>query len=44
LLGGVRKDTEHDLIHKVHEGIEIQVNLCTASGDPRSGKSIAKHD
>jgi hypothetical protein len=44
LLGGVGKDVGRDLIHKVQEGLESQGNLSTASGDPRSGKTIAKHD
>jgi hypothetical protein len=44
LLSGVGKDAEHDPIHKVQEGLESQGNLITASEDPRSGKTIAKHD
>jgi hypothetical protein len=44
LLGGVEKDVERDLIHKVQKGLEIRGNLSIASGDPRSGKTIAKHD
>jgi hypothetical protein len=44
LLGVVGKDTERDLIHKVQEGLESRGNLSTASGDPRSWKTIAKHD
>jgi hypothetical protein len=40
----VGKDAEHDLIHKVQEGLEIRGNLSTASGDPRSGKTVANHD
>jgi uncharacterized Fe-S cluster-containing radical SAM superfamily enzyme len=44
LLGGVGKDTARDLIHKVQEGFESRVNLSIASGDPRLGKTIAKHD
>jgi hypothetical protein len=44
LLGGVGKDTEHDLIHKVQEGLESQENLSIACGDPRSRKTVAKHD
>jgi hypothetical protein len=44
LLGGVGKDAERDLIHKVQEGLEPRGNLSIASGDPRSGKIAAKHD
>jgi hypothetical protein len=44
LLGGVGKDVERDLIHKVQEGLESQKNLSTTSGDPRSRKTIAKYD
>jgi hypothetical protein len=44
LLGGVGKDAECDLIHKVQEGLKIQGNLSTARRDPRSGRTIAKHD
>jgi hypothetical protein len=44
LLGGVGKDTGRDLIHKVQEGLESRGNLGTASGDPRSGKTVTKHD
>jgi hypothetical protein len=40
----VRKDASRDLIHKVQEGLKSQGNLSTASGDPRSGKTVAKHD
>jgi hypothetical protein len=44
MLGGMEKDAERDLIHKMQEGLESRGNLSTASGDPRSGKTIAKHD
>jgi hypothetical protein len=44
LLRGVGKDAEHDLIHKVQEGLKSRGNHSTASGDPRSGKIVAKHD
>jgi hypothetical protein len=44
LLGGVGKDAERDLIPKVQEALKIQENLSIASGDSRSGKTIAKHD
>jgi hypothetical protein len=44
MLGGVGKDAECDLIHKVQEGIESRGNLSTASGDPSYGKTVAKHD
>jgi hypothetical protein len=40
----VGKDTEHDLIHKVQEGLMSQGNLSTASRDLRSRKTIVKHD
>jgi hypothetical protein len=39
----VEKDAGRDLIHKVQEGLESQGNISTASGDPRSEKTIAKH-
>jgi hypothetical protein len=44
MLNGVGKGVERDLIHKVQEGLEIRGNLRTTSGDPRLGKTIAKHD
>jgi hypothetical protein len=44
LLDGVGKDAGRDLIHKVQEGLESRKNLSIASGDSRSGKTIAKHD
>jgi hypothetical protein len=44
LLGGVGKDTERDLIHKVQEGLKIRGNLSTTSMDPRLGKTVAKYD
>jgi hypothetical protein len=44
MLGGVGKDVECDLIHKVQEGLKIRGNLSTISRDPRSGKTVAKHD
>jgi hypothetical protein len=44
LLGGVGKDIGCDLIHKVQEGLESRGNLGTASGDLRSGKTVAMHD
>jgi hypothetical protein len=34
----VGKDIERDLIHKVQEGFESQVNLSTASRDPSHKK------
>jgi hypothetical protein len=40
----VGKDIGRDLIHKVQEGLESRGNLSTASRDPRSGKTVAKHD
>jgi hypothetical protein len=43
LLSGVGKDVEHDLIHKVQEGLESLGNLSTASRDMSHGKVIAKH-
>jgi hypothetical protein len=44
LLGGVGKDAERDLIHKVQEGLESRGNLSTASRDLRSGKIVANDD
>jgi hypothetical protein len=38
------KDAEHDLIHKVQEGLESRGNLSTRNGDPSHGKTVAKHD
>jgi hypothetical protein len=40
----VGKDTGRDLIRKVQEELESRGNLRTASGDLRSGKTVAKHD
>jgi hypothetical protein len=44
LLGDVGKDIGCDLILKLQEGLESRENLSTASGDPRSRKTVAKHD
>jgi hypothetical protein len=44
MLSDVGKHAEHDLIHKVQEGLKIRGNLITASGDPMLGKTVAKHD
>jgi hypothetical protein len=44
LLDGVGKDIGRDLIHNVQDGLESRGNLSTTRGDPRSGKTIAKHD
>jgi hypothetical protein len=38
------KDAGRDLIHKVQEGLESRGNLSAASEDPRSAKTVAKHD
>jgi hypothetical protein len=44
LLDGVENDTGHDLNHKLQEGLESRGNKSTTSRDPRSGRTIAKHD